>query len=305
MNAEHGALARVGRFGYFSDPVMTLIPKTTVALGILVLVVPGAIAAPLELAPSQDARILRLGGYGDANFATDILSVYTFQDNIQRSLIQFDLSQVGLTPGMRVGSAQLVLTASTSYGPSNGKPMEAYRVTREWAETGLTWNRADVGEPWSVPGGDYAGVVSGSADSPWAVNTSSPATGEVVTWDVTRLVDLWLEGMAPNYGLLLTSSEGNYLVFQQRESPTIHQRPVLRVELESGPPRLRFERLPNSGGLRLSWRGVGAAVLQERSELNPASAWTDSSLGTVIEGGMSIVEVPPGTASRLYRLRSP
>jgi len=73
-------------------------------------------AASYELLPAKDARILGLAGYEAANFRQDILSVYTNGDNTQRTLLQFDLSEIVLAPGERLGSATLRLYASTAFG---------------------------------------------------------------------------------------------------------------------------------------------------------------------------------------------
>lgn len=195
-------------------------------------------AASYELLPSQDARILGLPGYENANFTADILSLYTQGQNIQRTLMQFDLSGVVLEPGERLASATLTLSAFLGFGGSNGRPMEIYAVTRPWTEDGLTWNRATAATPWSVPGGDFAGQGWATNGPPFAVSTAIPARdGELVTRDIRALVDQWLEGLGPNHGLLLKSYEGNGLIFTQRESSSAELRPVLRLVTESGPPR--------------------------------------------------------------------
>jgi hypothetical protein len=282
----------------------TAVRFTTASLLALAGALPLA-AASYELLPSQDARILGLGGYDNANYKTDILSVYTFGGNVQRTLMRFDLSGVVLETGQRLSSATLTLSASLSYGGSGGQPTEIYALTRPWTEDGLTWNRATASTPWSAPGGDFVGQGWATTGPPFAVSTATPSqNGEQVTWDVRELVDQWLEGLAPNHGLLLKSVEGNGLIFTQRESSSANLRPVLRLVTESGPPRLRLERDPATGDVVLSWRGVGTAVLQERAGLGLGSAWTDSALAVTPVGGRSVVAVPPAGATRFYRLRS-
>lgn len=261
-------------------------------------------AATIELAPIQDARVLGLPGYTDVNFQTDILSVYSHDQNIQRTLMQFDLGQVALEPGVRLGAATLTLTASTGFGVSNGKPMEIYRVTRPWTEAGLTWNRADVTTPWAWPGGDFVGRADSPDGAPFASTTANPLATEAVTWDVRELVDQWLEAAAPNHGLLLKSREGNGLTFTSREQGNVSQRPVLRIVTESGPPRLRVERETVTSQIVLSWRGVDTAVLQESVELTPTSRWVDSTLPVASGNGRSVVTIVGVSPLRLFRLRS-
>jgi hypothetical protein len=282
----------------------TAVRFTTACLWALAGAMPLA-AASYELLPSQDARILGLPGYENANYKADILSVYTHGQNIQRTMMQFDLSGVALEPGQRLASATLTLSAGLGYGGSGGRPMEIYALSRPWTEDGLTWNRATASTPWSVPGGDFVGQGWATNGPPFAVSTATPAqNGEPVTWDVRELVDQWLEGLGPNHGLLLKSYEGNGLVFTQRESSSANLRPVLRIVTESGPPRLRIERDTATGDVVLSWRGVNTAVLQERAALASGPTWTDSALAVTSVGGRSVVTVPPEGATRFYRLRS-
>jgi hypothetical protein len=261
-------------------------------------------AASYELPPAKDARILGLPGYEAANFQQDMLSVYTHGENVQRTLLQFDLSQVVLAPGERLASATLRLSASTGFGGSNGEPMEVYAVARPWTEEGLTWQRASVASPWTTAGGDIAGTDGVPNSPPFAVSTASPADGAPVTWDVGELVDRWLEGVAPNHGLLLKSSEGNGLTFAQRESASAALRPGLEIATEPGPPRLRVGRESATGDVVLSWRGVGTATLQERAAIGTGPDWVDSALTVVPAEGRSVVTVSPAAAWRFYRLRS-
>lgn len=272
-------------------------------LAALALTLPSS-AASYELTPTQDARILGLPGFESANFRDDILSVYASAANVQRTLLEFDLSPVELAPTERVGSATLRLQASVSFGGSGGKPMEVYALKRPWTEAGVTWLRATAATPWSTAGGDFAGV-GGNADGwPFAANPASVNQDGPVTWDLRELVDQWLEGVRPNHGLLLKSSEGNGLTFIQRESASIALRPGLTIITEPGPPRLRVEREPGAGHVGLSWRGVGTATLQERAALTPGSDWADSALPVTDVAGRSVVTLTPSASERWYRLRS-
>ena len=55
-------------------------------------------ATTYSLEPVADARVIHYPGYDSLNFASDILSVYTFNsgNNTQRTFIQFDLSPITL-----------------------------------------------------------------------------------------------------------------------------------------------------------------------------------------------------------------
>ena len=255
--------------------------------------------------PSADARIITYGGGGldTQNYATDILSVYTATNNanLQRTLIQFDLSGIVLAGNERVGSAILTLVASTAYGGNPGQPMEVYRVLAPWNERTLTWLQRDANIPWGTPGSDFLGE-GGEA---YATSTNAPATGQQVSWDVTRLVDEWVEQATPNYGLLLRSYNGNGLTFVQRESPDTNSHPALTVISALGVPRLKAAMDQTSGQLVLSWRGVGFAVLQESAGIAGNASWSDSSLVVTPQGQVSVVNVNPSPGQRFFRLRSP
>jgi hypothetical protein len=261
-------------------------------------------AASYEVPPVQDARILGLTGYESANFQQDILSVYTEDGNVQRTLLQFDLSQVVLAPTERLGSATLRLHASVGFGASEGQPMEIFAVTRPWTEDGVTWWHAAAEAQWSRRGGDFVGVGWRAEGEPWAVSTASVAQDGPVTWEVRELVDQWVEGMASNHGLLLKSSPGNGLVFAPRETSSAAQRPVLIVVTEPGPPRLRVEQEPGAGNVRLSWRGTGNATLQERAAIAGGGTWVDSGWPVAEVDGRSEAMLLPGDAARWFRLRS-
>lgn len=261
-------------------------------------------AASYELPPVQDARILGLPGYENGNFRQDILSVYTLDENVQRTLLQFDLSPVVLAPTERIGSATLRLHASVGFGGSEGRPMGVFAVTRPWTEDGVTWLRRSADAAWSRAGGDFAGAGWHADGEPFAVITASVTQDGPIAWGVRELVDQWVEGVLPNYGLLLKSSQGNRLTFAQREWSSVAQRPVLLVTTEPGPPRLRVEQEPGTGNVRVSWRGTGNATLQERAALVGGTTWADSGLPVAEVEGRSVVNVPSGTVARWFRLRS-
>lgn len=258
------------------------------------------IAATFALEPVADARVISYGGALDvSNYATDFLSVYTMAGNVQRTFLQFDLSGIALASNERVESAVLTLTASTAWGGNTGRAMEVYRVVAPWSEQSLSWLRRMGSTPWGTPGGDLAG----DGGQAYAVSTHSPANNEPVSWDLTRLVEEWVEGFTPNYGMLLKSYNGNALTFVQRESPVVAARPALTITTGPGVPLLKGELDPGTGQVVLSWRG-DAAVLQYRA-MADGGGWTDSALPVSPEGARSVVRHNPGaTGTSFFRLRS-
>ncbi len=257
-------------------------------------------AEPLFIPAAADARIIviaNIPGYMESNYGMDILSVYHFPGNEQRTLLYFDLAPVAPVSGQRLQSAILRLTASTGFGGNpSGQPMTVWRVVRPWVESELTWLRAAAGVPWTTPGGDRVG--------PFSVSTANPQGGQAVTWDVTELVDLWLEGILPNHGMLLQSEAGNGLTFQQSEVPPADLRPLLILEFASGVPRLKVELNPATGSADLSWRDDSAAALQERADVGSPGEWNDSPAPVQQVDGRRLVSVVPDANARYFRLRA-
>jgi hypothetical protein len=266
---------------------------------IFVLMLPlSAATSVLVLNPSADARIISYGGSLDhQNYAGDILSVYTSTTagNIQRTLLRFDLSGLSLAADERVVSAVLEMVASTGFGGNQGKPMEVYRLLEPWSESVVTWLRRDTNLPWRAPGGDYENQVIASS-------VAIPGNNERVAWDVTRLVDDWIEQASPNYGLLLRSYDGNGLTFVQHESPQTNLWPSLTITVGPAPPRLKISKGAVPGELRLFWRGAGNAVLEE-SDGAHGPAWSDSHLQVSVQGQESEAVFSPSVAPRFFRLR--
>ena len=80
-------------------------------------------AAVVTLAPEADARMLAITDDRRPEF----LSVYTDGNNIQRSLIRFDLT--GIPAGQTITSASLTLFTNIGFGSNpNNLPMDIFRA---------------------------------------------------------------------------------------------------------------------------------------------------------------------------------
>ncbi len=143
---------------------------------------------------------------------------------VKHSLIRFDLSS--LPPGSQVLLATLSLY---SYDAPIGTVLDAdvYQVLRPWTDTQATWNRAQIGQDWEVPGCGGAGL--DRAALPLSTSTLTE-TLRWYDWDVTLAAQRWVSGQDLNYGLLLTSVGRHYHIFRsshwERESGN---RPLLTV----------------------------------------------------------------------------
>jgi hypothetical protein len=197
------------------------------------------------LSAVADIRILTV--YPDTNFNTGLpsqVSVFTGGGNLQRSLIQFDLSS--LPTGESVQSATLTLYSRFEDGKGNygGATMGVYRLAHPWSESQATWNISATATPWVTAGGDFVGTTGVQMVSPYATSNAQPSGDYVpVTWDITTLANEWYTGQHANNGLLLMSGQGNNLCFWSREyndgvHPTGYWAPQLNVTLTPEPATL-------------------------------------------------------------------
>ncbi len=139
------------------------------------------------------------------NYGSDAsLSV---DSSTQRSLLRFELG--ALPTGVRVESATLALYATS---PNPTGTVDLHRVTHSWTEgsclgtggctaDGATWATYDGSSNWSTAGGDFDATPEDSQ--------AIPASADWMQWDVTALVNDWLSGNRPDYGVLLTATGGS------------------------------------------------------------------------------------------------
>jgi hypothetical protein len=148
-------------------------------------------AGATTLTSSQDAMITDGGIYAEEDHsdlrdtncgAWDTITVnwlYGFQNY---GLVQFDLSGIS-----GVSAIQAQLDLYHLYNSVPGASFALYRVTSPWNESTVTWN--------SAPSIDT---------SPVSVLNISDSDAEIWRhWDVTDLVQGWLDGTYENFGLML------------------------------------------------------------------------------------------------------
>jgi hypothetical protein len=141
----------------------------------------------------------------------------------QVMLLSFDLSAI--PSNAQVQSAYLRLYAVERSAVA-GISLSAHQVYRAWQEEQATWNSASAGTTWGAPGCNSTitdrGATAVSSAQVNAVNTW-------VQWDITPLVQLWINDPARNYGLVLRGAGDSSVRygFRSSESTNITQRPQL------------------------------------------------------------------------------
>ena len=168
--------------------------------------------------------------YGGANY----LQINDESSWQQRPLLRFGLATVPY--GARIVSATLELHNSSTNAAGTAT---VHRLTRSFVEgtragggtaDGATWATYDGSDGWSSAGGDF--------DPTPVAEANVDASSGWVSWDITPLVDAWLNGAA-NDGLLIRSTDGlKQAKFASREDadPTLRPKLTITYACECGSP---------------------------------------------------------------------
>jgi hypothetical protein len=118
--------------------------------------------------------------------------------NARLSLLKFKLGAI--PTGVRVLSAKLSVKQASTSDPNI--PVTAHRIYSHWDENFATWKQRDDGVDWNTRGGDLDATVIAATD------IGQPVVGRF-EWDIAELVEGWLNGRYPNYGVALRTVEPN------------------------------------------------------------------------------------------------
>lgn len=165
----------------------------------------------------------------------------------ERILVQFNIS--ALPPGAIVRDAQLQLYMYASNGGNFNA--EARALIAPWDEGTATWNDRQVGTPWISPGGDYSGYVE---DSVVLDNVAGWKT-----WNVKRLVDSWVRGSQPNYGLIIMpsnngASDRTFYSSDYPTDPTL--RPKLFISYQTDGETAEYVSAVGGSGSDVAWKTI-------------------------------------------------
>jgi len=124
----------------------------------------------------------------------------------ERIVMRFDLSSVPVG-SLRSATLRLFNRASPAGGTTD--PLDVFRLTNPWVDKNSNWLTNDVPNAtlWNNPGSDFANRlgIAQSLSNPFATRGYDRSSVNAPNdWDVTSLVQLWLDGIHPNYGFLIT-----------------------------------------------------------------------------------------------------
>ncbi|MDB5905880.1 MAG: repeat-containing protein, partial [Betaproteobacteria bacterium] len=183
--------------------------------------------ATASLQPTQDTYLDQ--DTPTLNFGTATTLVVNPNNNHgDNALLQFDLSS--LAAGSVINSAVLRMQATLVENDMN---VDVHALTQAWSEGAVngaagaaSWNERIAGTPWTTAGGTY--------DATRAARFDADATGQH-TWDLTALVQSWLDGTRANNGIVLIGSgttTNSHVVYASGEGATA---PVLVLTYNTAP----------------------------------------------------------------------
>jgi YD repeat-containing protein len=162
---------------------------------------------------------------------------------VHRPLFRFDLRDIPAKA--TVSAATLSLTTSYVTGTTAIPQINLHRATRDWKEggaaypgacngSGANWNETRGGLRWSAGGGD----LDATADA--TVPAKTHAVGTVDSFNVLNLVREWVNGFAPNLGMVLKlasetiGTTNPYFDYGSDDAATASTRPKLVVTFNDG-----------------------------------------------------------------------
>lgn len=178
------------------------------------------LGSAMTLSPTADTTID--AWQPDTNFSAEG-AIIVRPGPLQSALVRFDLS--ALAPGTPVNQA--LLTLGTHYRSNDyDLYVTAYPLRRSWAAGQATWNRATGGLAWETAGA--RGATDRDSRPADVVRTKLPMR---YTFDLTDLVQQWVDRPVENFGLLLEGCSPNSVEhqFASRENFTTENRPRLEL----------------------------------------------------------------------------
>jgi hypothetical protein len=175
---------------------------------------------------AEDTEIHRYDA--DTNYAMyPRIEVGTYASEPRSGIVRF---AVNLPANVTIDSASLQLYEAGWSGPGANITVGAYGILRPVTVGEATWNEAQAGNPWAIPGcGDT--VLDRRPIAEFTLTTGNPQYWHA--FDVTALVQEWVNGMTDNNGMLFKSereAQGASVFFASNEysDSSVHPRLVIQ-----------------------------------------------------------------------------
>jgi hypothetical protein len=159
---------------------VTITVNPTVILEQNIIIQPGPIEGK-DCDVSSSTAVVNFGNYPNLFIGN------TIDPSIARAYLQFNLSAI--PTGVDIVSADLKLYHNSSTGTTD-LTIRIHKVTSSWQENTLTW----INQPDYHP----------TPESSRLVNVDIT---DWLSWDITNLLQEWLDGSTPNYGLVLKDTD--------------------------------------------------------------------------------------------------
>jgi len=111
-----------------------------------------------------------------------------------RSLLGFDIGSI--PTGARILGATLSLERQS--GAGSAQPVSVHRISNSWSEDTVTWNDREAGNNWDTAGADF--------DNTAVATTQVGPVNQRYEWNITPLVQDWVDGSYPNNGVALVAA---------------------------------------------------------------------------------------------------
>ena len=150
-----------------------------------------------------------------------------------RSILGYDISDCEIPVGATIISATIDLSyIGFDFGDPVGLTIWVYKLTRdEWVETEVSWNNYNLGNAWTIAGGDF------TTSAPAGGSAIVPASHATMTWTITDIIQDAIDNEANKVNLLLKydteESAGHHdAIFNSREAGANDQILTINYEWE-------------------------------------------------------------------------
>ncbi len=181
----------------------------------------------------EEEPVLRYGGSPELRIGSD-------DHKGLRAAFQFDLNQIPAGASILSATLEIYMYGNVTGSAGSHLEVEAHRITRDWHEGkeidvedghGACWDWYHDEHDWTTPGAEY---------DPAVLSTTNILYGDTnrwYGWDVTTLVQGWVDGTFPNDGLILKDVDEGFpsqndsmeALFYSREWSNQNYRPKLTV----------------------------------------------------------------------------